>query len=51
VSPTPGFITFTDDESDGERERRHDLEVDEGPQPIRPTSFISPMFAMPTTIA
>ena len=32
LTPTPGFTRFTTSETDGERERRDDLEVDDRPK-------------------
>jgi hypothetical protein len=42
-------MMFTAQQADEQRQRRDDLEVDDGAQPIRPTSLKCPAPAIPAT--
>src|SRR4051794_17773979 len=49
VEAVTGLQHFADEQPDGQRDRRHGLEVDQGFKPTRPTRLRSPIEEMPCT--
>jgi hypothetical protein len=49
VHARAGLHDVDDDQPDDERERAHDLEIEQREPPVLPTFFMSSMPAMPTT--